>query len=238
MARKDPPVHQPERNQLRETGLYTPRISDPPRKPKKRLSSKSGIALIAAAIWVLFAGGIVFSYWLSDLPDTRNLLAYEPGNDISVLDAKGRMIARRGLTQGEKVAMGELPVYVGNAFIAVEDRRFRYHFGIDPMGLIRAAYADLNLWSEQTGGRGPDQRLLLYVRSYGLRFPIWKCRRAAPDARCGPRFRPPPFRRFKSSTSSGGWEAKQIVPTRLRRGDCRFACQSPLHEAVRNLQCC
>ncbi|MEA2825421.1 MAG: penicillin-binding protein [Alphaproteobacteria bacterium] len=159
MARKDPPVHQPERNQLRETGLYTPSASNPPRKPKRRLNSKTRVALIAAAVWLLFGGGIVFSYWLSDLPDTRNLFAYEPGNDISVLDAKGRMIARRGLTSGEKVAMGELPAYVGNAFIAVEDRRFRYHFGIDPMGLMRAAYTDLIQGSFVQGGSTLTQQL-------------------------------------------------------------------------------
>src|SRR6195256_808153 len=160
MARKDPPVHKPERNPLRGTGLHTPKASDSPGRPKKkRLSSKVRIALIIAAVWLLFGGGIVFSHWLSDLPDTRNLLAYEPGNDISVLDAKGRMIARRGLTSGEKVAMGELPAYVGNAFIAVEDRRFRYHFGIDPMGLMRAAYADLTQGAFVQGGSTLTQQL-------------------------------------------------------------------------------
>src|SRR5882672_11343322 len=158
MARKDPPVSRAERNPARGASPVT-RASDTPGKPKKRLSSKGRIALIIAAVWVLFAGGIVFSYWLSDLPDTRNLLAYVPGNDISVLDAKGRMIARRGLTSGEKVAMGELPAYVGNAFIAVEDRRFRYHFGIDPMGLMRAAYADLSQRAFVQGGSTLTQQL-------------------------------------------------------------------------------
>src|SRR5258706_736901 len=158
MARKDPPVSKAERNPARGAGPVT-RASDASGKPKKRLSSRSRIALITAGVWMLFAGGIVFSYWLSDLPDTRNLLAYERGNDISVLDAKGRMIARRGLTQGEKVAMGELPAYVGNAFIAVEDRRFRYHFGIDPMGLMRAAYADLSQGSFVQGGSTLTQQL-------------------------------------------------------------------------------
>src|SRR5258706_2902110 len=158
MARKDPPVSKAERNPARGAGPVT-RASDASGKPKKRLSSKGRIALFVAAVWVLFAGGIVFSYWLADLPDTRNLLAYVPGNDISVLDAKGRMIARRGLTSGEKVAMGELPVYVGNAFIAVEDRRFRYHFGIDPMGLMRAAYADLTQGAFVQGGSTLTQQL-------------------------------------------------------------------------------
>jgi hypothetical protein len=88
-------MRQSERNSVRGTGLHTPRAPESPGKPKKRLSSKGRIALIIAAVWVLFGGGLVFSYWLSDLPDTRNLFAYEPGNDISVFDANGRMIARR-----------------------------------------------------------------------------------------------------------------------------------------------
>jgi penicillin-binding protein 1A len=69
------------------------------------------------------------------------------------------MIARRGLTSGEKVAMGELPDYVGNAFIAVEDRRFRYHFGIDPMGLMRAAYVDAMQGAFVQGGSTLTQQL-------------------------------------------------------------------------------
>src|SRR6266853_39712 len=158
MARKNPPVPDSARNRVRGEN-HAPRPSDSAKKPRRRLSSRTRATLIVAAVWVVFAGGIVLSYWLSDLPDTRNLLAYEPGNDISVLDAKGRMIARRGLTSGEKVAMGELPTYVGNAFIAVEDRRFRYHFGIDPMGLMRAAYADLSQGSFVQGGSTLTQQL-------------------------------------------------------------------------------
>ena len=36
----------------------------------------------------------------------------------------------------------DLPDYVPNAFIAIEDRRFRSHFGIDPIGLGRAGLAE------------------------------------------------------------------------------------------------
>jgi penicillin-binding protein 1A len=53
----------------------------------------------------------------------------------------------------------ELPDYVGNAFIAIEDRRFRYHFGIDPMGLARAAFTDAAHGSYVQGGSTLTQQL-------------------------------------------------------------------------------
>jgi len=131
---------------------------EPPNPAPKR-RSRLGAALIAAAAWAIFIGGVLVFHWFSQLPNTSNLFAYEPGNDISVLDVKGRMIARRGLTQGESVKVGALPPYVGNAFIAVEDRRFRYHFGIDPMGLARAAYADWVEGAYVQGGSTITQQL-------------------------------------------------------------------------------
>src|SRR5690349_13308854 len=134
MAGKYPDRRPGAQNPLR--GIQLPRAAgtEPPQKPPKAKNSRLRITLIVAAAWLLVGGGLLFAHWFSDLPNTANLFAYEPGNDITVLDAKGRMIARRGLTQGESVKVGALPPYVGNAFIAVEDRRFRRHWGIDPYG--------------------------------------------------------------------------------------------------------
>ncbi|MGY9106629.1 MAG: transglycosylase domain-containing protein, partial [Alphaproteobacteria bacterium] len=82
---------------------------------------------------------LVFSsYLFADLPDTTNLLTYDPRDDITLLDVDGRMITRRGLTHGDIVIVEDMPPHVANAFVAIEDRRFYYHFGIDPLGLARA----------------------------------------------------------------------------------------------------
>src|SRR5258705_12037968 len=97
MARKHPSVPDSARNGARGEN-HAPRPPDSAKKPRRRLSSRTRATLIVAAVWVVFAGGIVLSSWLSDLPDTRNLLTYEPGNDNSVLDAKGVKFVRRGLT--------------------------------------------------------------------------------------------------------------------------------------------
>ena len=127
----------------------------PPERPNTRLRA----ALIVGGIWLVLTSVALFSWWISELPSTKNLFVYEPGKDVTVLDVKGRMIARRGLVQGETVAVGQLPHYVGDAFIAVEDRRFRSHFGIDPVGLIRAAFVDAEHREFVQGGSTLTQQL-------------------------------------------------------------------------------
>lgn len=117
------------------------------------------IALIVGGLWVVVLVVGMFSYWISELPSTETVFVYQPGNDITVVDDKGRMIARRGLTQGASIPVGQLPAYVGNAFIAIEDRRFRSHFGIDPIGLIRAAFVDATHGEYVQGGSTLTQQL-------------------------------------------------------------------------------
>ncbi len=116
-------------------------------------------AVIVGTVWLLLITGALFSYWISELPSTERLFVYQPGNDITLLDNRGRMIARRGLTQGEAVSVEQLPAYVGNAFIAIEDRRFRHHFGIDPIGLLRAAFVDAIHGQFVQGGSTLTQQL-------------------------------------------------------------------------------
>ena len=89
----------------------------------------------------LIFGAVFWSHFLSDLPDVTQLLVKGTTRDITILDDQGRLIARRGLTQGARVDVSRLPSYVPNAFIAIEDRRFRSHFGLDPIGLGARAHS-------------------------------------------------------------------------------------------------
>jgi penicillin-binding protein 1A len=82
-----------------------------------------------------------------------------PSQDITILDDRGRLIARRGLTQGQMVRVEDLPAYVPGAFIAIEDRRFRSHFGIDPIGLTRAAVQNMMTGHVVQGGSTLTQQL-------------------------------------------------------------------------------
>src|SRR6185312_12119723 len=115
------------------------------------------LALLFA--WGIIGGGVFFSRWISELPDTRGLLAQGPSHDITILDVHGHQIARRGLTHGTMVDVSSLPSYVPNAFIAIEDRHFRDHFGLDPIGLARAAFENMIAGHVTQGGSTLTQQL-------------------------------------------------------------------------------
>jgi penicillin-binding protein 1A len=109
--------------------------------------------------WVLIFGAIFYSHFLSQLPDVKNLFASGPSRDVTILDDRGRLIARRGLTQGAMVKAEDLPGYVPNAFIAIEDRRFRDHFGLDPIGMARAGVTNMMAGHVVQGGSTLTQQL-------------------------------------------------------------------------------
>ena len=116
-------------------------------------------SLIAGGIWAAFLAIVLISYSFADIPNTTNLLTYQPREDITVLDVDGRLITRRGLTHGAIVMVENLPDHVANAFVAIEDRRFYYHFGIDPLGLARAIMVDIMHGAFVQGGSTITQQL-------------------------------------------------------------------------------
>ncbi len=115
--------------------------------------------LMMLLVWGVIFGAILWSHFLSDLPDVRNLLATAMPRDVTVLDDHGRLVARRGLTQGATVSVESLPSYIPNAFIAIEDRRFREHIGIDPVGMARAGVQNMMAGHVVQGGSTLTQQL-------------------------------------------------------------------------------
>jgi penicillin-binding protein 1A len=75
----------------------------------------------------------------TDLPDTSKIFDVKRQPSISYLDRSGGLVAVRGTQYAPPVNLNELPAYVPAAFIAIEDRRFYYHFGFDPIGIVRTA---------------------------------------------------------------------------------------------------
>jgi penicillin-binding protein 1A len=123
--------------------------------------SRRGWPYVVAVLlaWVLIFGGVFFSRFLSGLPDVRDLLAVGAAHDVTILDDKGRLIARRGALRGDIVDVSKLPAHVANAFIAIEDRRFRDHIGLDPIGLSRAALDNMMAGHVVQGGSTLTQQL-------------------------------------------------------------------------------
>lgn len=90
---------------------------------------------VVLAIGLAIAVGIA----ASSLPSFEELRRSPNGQTIRVHDANGAIIVTLGPNFGEWMPLSQTPKVMQDAMVAVEDRRFRYHPGIDPIGLVRSA---------------------------------------------------------------------------------------------------
>lgn len=124
---------------------------EPRRRSRLRL-----LAWAAAALAALLLLAII---WLAiTAPLSRSLKPYAPPI-LTLESADGTVIARKGAYILQPVRLSELPARVPQAFIAIEDRRFRQHWGIDPRGILRAAWNNLWAGGVREGGSTITQQL-------------------------------------------------------------------------------
>ncbi|MEO6041837.1 MAG: transglycosylase domain-containing protein [Croceibacterium sp.] len=111
----------------------------PPRRTRrwwlKRIALGTVLLLVAIVLWLALTA-----------PLSKSLRPIAPPA-ITLLAADGTPIARNGASVDRPVSVNRLPPHVTQAFLAIEDRRFYQHWGIDPYGIARAA------WSNVTTGR-------------------------------------------------------------------------------------
>ncbi|MCJ7629259.1 MAG: PBP1A family penicillin-binding protein, partial [Longimicrobiales bacterium] len=73
-----------------------------------------------------------------DCPSIAQISTWEPQQTSKILSHDGRLVAEIGLERRTPVALEALPVYVAQAFVALEDRRFYSHHGFDVRGFLRS----------------------------------------------------------------------------------------------------
>jgi penicillin-binding protein 1A len=83
---------------------------------------------------------------------TQDLYALNRPVAFTFLDASGKVVGRRGAAVGDRLTLEEMPAYLPAAFIAMEDRRFYAHHGVDPRGIVRAIAANLRARHTVAGG--------------------------------------------------------------------------------------
>jgi penicillin-binding protein 1A len=99
------------------------------------------------AVWGVIGLTAFFAYHAMKLPPIDQIAVPKRPPNIAIVAADGTLIANRGETGGSTVTFKELPRYLPQAFVSIEDRRFYGHFGIDPVGISRAIMRNI------TGGR-------------------------------------------------------------------------------------
>lgn len=107
----------------------------------------TGLALLGL-VFLGFAVGFA----ASSLPDYATLKATQPGQTILVRARDGRELVEIGPSFGEWLTYDNIPENMTNAMIAVEDKRFRSHLGVDPVRLTGALVEGLTGSRERLGG--------------------------------------------------------------------------------------
>jgi penicillin-binding protein 1A len=110
-----------------------------------------------AGVVALIVGFFFFITW--GLPSTDDLWEARNGQSITFLDRNGNVILREGAQNAPPVDLATLPPYVSQAFIAIEDRRFYDHFGVDFGGMMRAGAENLRAGRVVQGGSTITQQL-------------------------------------------------------------------------------
>jgi penicillin-binding protein 1A len=141
-----------------------PRSGAARRTKRRRGGGRSGLGRLVYWCFVLGVWGVIgvaglFAYYASQLPPIDQLAVPKRPPNIAILADDGALIANRGDTGGAAIHLSELPPYLPKAFIAIEDRRFYSHFGIDPIGIMRAVSRDILHRGGTEGGSTLTQQL-------------------------------------------------------------------------------
>ncbi|AWN36674.1 transglycosylase domain-containing protein [Methylobacterium radiodurans] len=134
----------------------------PVRKPKKRRGSLLGrlvYGCVVLGLWAVIGVAGLVAYHASQLPPIDQLAVPKRPPNIAILASDGSLLANRGETGGRVVSIKELPPYLPRAFVAIEDRRFYSHFGVDPVGIARAVAQNLTRRGVAQGGSTLTQQL-------------------------------------------------------------------------------
>jgi penicillin-binding protein 1A len=138
----------------------------PPKKPRSR-RQKTGRSWLGrilswslvAAIWAGIALVSVLGYYALDLPDLSSLTATLRKPSVTILASDGEQIAAFGDVYGDSLSLEQMPPFLPQAVLATEDRHFFQHFGLDPIGLLRASLVNLRAGHFVQGGSTITQQL-------------------------------------------------------------------------------
>ncbi len=129
-------------------------------------SGRSRRALAGLARWSLVLGiwcavglGGIIAWYAWDLPELSSLEAPARRPSVLLRTADGAILARYGQLYGGPALFGDLPDYFIQAVSATEDRRFFEHPGIDVLGVVRAAIANIRAGGIRQGGSTITQQL-------------------------------------------------------------------------------
>ncbi|WP_083957052.1 transglycosylase domain-containing protein, partial [Sphingomonas adhaesiva] len=135
---------------------------------------------ISAFLAVLGLGALVTAVFIarSQLPSFESLKSSPNGQMIRVHAADGSVLVSLGPSYGEWLPYDRIPAVMRDATIAVEDRRFRSHLGVDPIGIARSVMIRMERGRWVQGGSTVTQQLARNIflnnqKKFGRKFREW-----------------------------------------------------------------
>lgn len=144
-----------------------PRPERASRKSKKQEQASGSFRWLRRLFYWSFVlmlwGGIALAgvviYIAAKMPPTSDWAIPDRPPNVKILDVNGKLIANRGTTGGEAIGLREMSPFIPQAVIAIEDRRFYSHYGVDPIGLGRAVFTNITKGRAVQGGSTITQQL-------------------------------------------------------------------------------
>jgi penicillin-binding protein 1A len=167
---EETPKKRPPRRESQDTDEEEAPPERKPRPPRASRARKSR-RRARGGLWRLFYWGAVLGLWSAialvgvivwagaHLPPIQSLEIPKRPPTIQITGVDGSVLAMRGEMAGANVALKDLPPYLPKAFIAIEDRRFYSHYGVDPLGILRAAVTNVLHRGVSQGGSTLTQQL-------------------------------------------------------------------------------
>jgi penicillin-binding protein 1A len=110
-------------------------------------------------LWTGIGLAGLVAWYGAKLPSVADWSVPDRPPNVKIVSVEGELVANRGITGGEAIGLHEMSPYIPQAVIAIEDRRYYSHFGIDPIGLTRAMTLNLVHGRFTQGGSTLTQQL-------------------------------------------------------------------------------
>ena len=111
------------------------------------------------AIWGAIAIAGYVGYVALRMPQASTWDIPQRPPNVRIIDRNGFLIANRGTTGGEALSLKEMSPWIPKAVVAIEDRRFYDHYGVDPIGIARAMVTNIIHSRSKQGGSTLTQQL-------------------------------------------------------------------------------
>jgi len=127
----------------------------------RKLNKKFRIYIILAVVIMVAISVVLYTWILKDLPSPSDLYSYDLPQTTKIYDRKGELLFKIFTDQDRTVVpLEQIPLYLQQATISIEDKDFYHHPGINPVGgILRAASSSITK-GRLEGGSTITQQLM------------------------------------------------------------------------------